>query len=42
MRKEHKKTGTKKIDWRKRNLDFLSPVKKSCLFSLFYRKETDA
>ena len=35
-RKEHKKTGTKKIDWRKeRNLDFLSP----CLFSLFHRKK---
>ena len=40
MRKEHKKTETKKIDRRKeRNLDFLSPGKKSCLFSLFYRKK---
>ena len=38
-RKEHK-TGTTKIDWRKeRNLDFLSPGKKSCLFSLFHRKK---
>ena len=36
------KTGTKKIDRRKeRNLDFLSPGKKTCLFSLFHRKETD-
>ena len=42
MIKEHKKIGTKKIDRRKeRNLDLLSPGKKSCLFYLFHRKETD-
>ena len=43
MIKEHKKTGTKKkLDRRKeRNLDFLSPVKKILLLSLFHRKETD-
>ena len=40
IRKEHKKTGIKKIDRRKdRNLDFLSPRKNSCLFSLFHRKK---
>ena len=40
MRKEHKKTGTKKIDRRKeRNLDFLSPGKKILFFSLFQRKK---
>ena len=39
--KEHKKTGTKKIERRKeRKIRFFSPGKKSVLFSLFHRKET--
>ena len=42
MIKEHKKTGNKKIDQRKeKKIKFFSPGKKSYLFSLFHRQETD-
>ena len=42
MIKEHNKAGNKKIDQRKeKKFRIFSPSKNSCLFSLFYRKETD-
>ena len=41
MRKEHKKRGTKKTDWRKeRYLDFLSPSKKILFIFFVPPKET--
>ena len=42
MIKEHKKTGYAITDRKKeKKIRFFSLCKKSCLFSLFHRKETD-